>query len=418
MVEAPTFPRLFASLGDGQGFAAHLERYGERPHLDGRPQSTDALISLLDASRLTGRGGGGVKASAKLQFLRTARKAHVVINAMEGEPASAKATALLEVAPHLVFDGAALMAEALGTTSVTLAIASDDHRSAAFAEAALATRNDRVTISMVRPPGRYLAGEESALVNWIDRGTSLPTFRATKPSFVTIGRQAALVHNLETLAHLGLIARFGADWFREVGAEHNPGTTLITVSGAVAKPSTVEWITGGTLGALFDSVGGSPTEIQGALLGGYGGTFVGAGARGLRLDEVSLRAVGATLGPGIVVALPLGCCPLMEASRIVNWMTRESAGQCGPCVYGLPALATELHDFTTNKRSKTSLQRLESRLREIEGRGACRHPDGVVRLVRSVFSAFPEHVEGHTNRGPCPHLHSPSVMMWPQGASR
>jgi hypothetical protein len=318
----------------------------------------------------------------------------------------------------LVFDGASLLAEALGTKSVTLAIASDDGRSATFAETALASRNDSIEISIVRPPGRYVAGEESALVNWIDRGVSLPTFRASKPSFVTIGRQAALVHNLETLAHIGLIARFGAEWFREVGAEHCPGTALVTVSGAVAKPSTVEWITGGTLGSLLDSLGGSPSNFQGALLGGYGGTFVGADGLGLPLDEWSLRSVGATLGPGIVIVLPVDACPLMEASRIVTWMARESAGQCGPCVYGLPTLATELHDFVTNRRSKTSLQRIENRLREIEGRGACRHPDGVVRLVRSALTAFSDHVASHVSRGPCLNLHRPSVLTWPRGVAQ
>ncbi len=418
MTNAPTFPRLFASLGDGQSFQAHVERYGHRPQLDGRTKSTEAFIALLEAAQLTGRGGGGVAAAAKLRFLRSARKTHVVINAMEGEPASSKATALLEVAPHLIFDGASLLAEALGSTSVTLAIASDDHRSAEFAEAALANRHDPIAISVVRPPGRYVAGEESALVNWIDRGVSLPTFRATKPSFVTIGRQAALVHNLETLAHIGHIGRFGADWFRQVGAVNAPGTVLITVSGAVARPSTVEWINGGTLGALLDSLGGSPSNFQGALLGGYGGTFVGAASREIALDEWSLRSAGATLGPGIVVALPMNSCPLMETSRIVTWMARESAGQCGPCVYGLPTLSTDLHDFVTNRRSKTSLHRIEGRLREIEGRGACRHPDGVVRLVRSAMKAFSSHVDGHVAQGPCRELHAPSVLTWPKEISR
>jgi NADH:ubiquinone oxidoreductase subunit F (NADH-binding) len=378
----------------------------------------EALIAALDDSRLTGRGGGAVAAALKLAYLSTSRRAHVVINAMEGEPASAKATALLEVAPHLVFDGAALLAESLGAREVTLAIASDDERCAQAAQRALSSRRDPVSVSMVRPPSRYISGEESTLANWMDTGVALPTFRATKPSFVTIKRKSALIHNVETLAHIGLIARYGPEWFREIGAPESPGTALITISGAVAKPSTVEWETGQPLASLIEHAGGVVGGFQGALLGGYGGTFVDATALSTGLDEPSLRHIGATLGSGIVVVLPLNVCPLMETSRIVNWMARESAGQCGPCVYGLPALGAEWHDFVTNRRSTSSLQRLDARLTEIDGRGACRHPDGVVRLVRSAVRAFRPHVELHRSQGPCAGIHAPSVLTFPRGGAR
>ena len=126
-------------------------------------------------------------------------------------------------------------------------------------------------------------------------------------------------------------------------------------------------------------------------------------------DDDSLRPIKATTGAGIVVALPLNACGIRETARIVRWMAGESARQCGPCAFGLPALADDLELLASGRRAEQTLSRLQSRASVIEGRGACRHPDGVVRLVRSALEVFAADVVRHANGNPCVHAQSTVV---------
>ncbi len=419
MITAPTFPRLFAGIEDGPSYQAHLGRFGDRPSLLGRKsEGLQKLHQLLDDAPLIGRGGGGIASSLKLAFLATSSKPIIVINAMEGEPASSKGVALAMVAPHLVLDGAIILAEALKSTQIIIAIADDDTRTTKGFQRAIGERREAVTLEISHPPAHYVTGEESALAHWLSEGSALPTFRPVKPSFVKIGRRAALVHNLETLAHLALLARFGAGWYRAKGTSQSPGTTLITVSGAVRSPSTYEWTYGRTLADLLDEAGGLTEGFGGALFGGYGGTWVGADALSLPLDHESLRAAGATLGPGIVIVLPKHSCPVAELTRVVEWMANESVGQCGPCVYGLPALAKDLRTLGWSRSTKMQFERLLAHLIEVDGRGACRHPDGVVRLIRSSLAVFSRHFDDHLRSGPCAAVNAPTVMTLPKNRRR
>ena len=418
-VTAPTCPRLFAGIEDGPSFRAHLDRFGDRHTFkDRRVEGFRTLQQLLDDAPLIGKGGGGIAASLKLAFLATSTKPVIVVNAMEGEPASSKGVALAMVAPHLVLDGALMLAEALNGTQIIIAIADDDTRTTQGFQRAIGERRESISMEISHPPAHYVSGEESALVHWLDEGSALPTFRPVKPSFVKIGRRAALVHNLETLAHLALLARFGAGWYRSRGTSSSPGTTLITVSGAVQAPSTYEWTFGRTLGELIEQAGGLVEGFGGALLGGYGGTWVGGNALSLPIDHEGLRSVGATLGPGIVVVLPKASCPIAEVTRVVEWMANESVGQCGPCVYGLPALAKDLRALGWSRSTRNQFDRLLLHLTEVDGRGACRHPDGVVRLIRTCLSVFSAHFDEHLRSGPCAAVNVPTVMVLPKNRRR
>ncbi len=413
----PTTGR-YRLLGHPTDLAGHVATLGPVP-LPG-PGSRgwrEAFVSVLEASGLAGRGGAGFPAAIKLAVAHAAGAGGtVVVNAMEGEPASDKDKLLLLRSPHLVLDGAQLLAAASGARRVTVCVPEGRHHVAA---AVVRAMDERVAAgcapspeSMVHPPDRFIAGEESALARWVESGQSLPSFRPDKGTALRIGRKGALVHNAETLAHVAMIARTGPDAFRAHGLLEDPGTSLITLSGAVEHPGVVEVDRGAPLIDIAHRAGpiGQP---QALLVGGYGGAWVDPAHFTTPYASLSLRAIGATAGVGIIIVLGPDACGLMESARIAHYMAGQSAGQCGPCVYGLPAIADDLARLARGQADAGLPARLDRRLRQVEGRGACRHPDGAVNLVRSAWGVFAADVDAHLHGTPCPHWRMPSQLRFP-----
>ncbi len=154
-----------------------------------------------------------------------------------------------------------------------------------------------------------------------------------------------MINNAETLAQLALIARHGPRWFRALGTSADPGSALVTLSGAVAHPGVYEIEHGAPLPALIEAAGGSTSALRAVLLGGYGGAWVAAGAiPELALANEQLAARGASLGAGVVVLLSERACPVAEVARVTRWLAAQSAGQCGPCVHGLDAIAGAIEE--------------------------------------------------------------------------
>ncbi len=389
--------RLFATL-DGRPadtLRAHLR-------LRGAPRHRPDLLDEVSAAGLTGRGGAGFPTAVKARFVAKSRSRRrvVVVNAMEGEPAAVKDATLVVSAPHLVLDGAQAMARAIGADRIVVAVAQDNPDTDRAIRRAVGQRGatDEVAIEVLNPPGRYVAGEESALVHWIAGGEAVPTFRRDRPSQLGIGRAAVLVDNAETLAQVSLIDRFGADWFRALGDPDAPGTALFSVWPA-RQGVCVEAPTDITSRKLLDAVGFDGV-VSGLLLGGYGGTFVPADLLDTPLTASALGPFGASRGAGIVLAVPSSSCGLVEAAAITRYMARESAGQCGPCAFGLPAIAEDM-DRLARGLDHRALDHLERRTAAVDGRGACRHPDGVVRMVRSALRVFGKDAERHASGRPC-----------------
>jgi NADH:ubiquinone oxidoreductase subunit F (NADH-binding) len=129
---------------------------------------------------------------------------------------------------------------------------------------------------------------------------------------------------------------------------------------------------------------------------------------------MSLRTIGASAGVGIIVVLGAEACGVAESARIARFLADQSAGQCGPCVFGLPAVAEDLAQLARGQASAGLMPRLDRRLGEISGRGACRHPDGAVNLVRSALTVFAADVAAHAQGRPCAHRHKPSALRFPR----
>jgi NADH:ubiquinone oxidoreductase subunit F (NADH-binding) len=405
-MSAPVGPtRLLDPAGgaDVVGLDAHLDRWGPMPNL-----SPSAVQAAVEASGLRGHGGAWFPVGTKWRAVAGARgrRPVVVANGAEGEPASGKDRYLLHHSPHLVLDGAALAARAVGSDRVVVHVTAGP---VAGLQAALAERarrgTDRCTFEIVVAPDRFLAGQEAAAVATVNgRAPGIPTFvgiRSVREQGV--GGRPTLVQNVETLAHVALIARYGSDWYAEVGTPDSPGTALLTVTGRWDAPRIVEAPFGTTLGATLDLGPDAARGIQGVLLGGYGGGWLPtATALTMPFTEPQARSHGTSIGAGVVVLLPTGLCPLAECARVVRYMEGEGAGQCGPCVNGLDVLATSMEHLAYRPRSlRGGVAALPTLCGLVEGRGACHHPDGVARFVRTAVEVFADHAALHLSRGPC-----------------
>jgi NADH:ubiquinone oxidoreductase subunit F (NADH-binding) len=219
-----------------------------------------------------------------------------------------------------------------------------------------------------------------------------------------------VVHNAETLAHAALIARHGARWFRDNGRGDSPGTCLVTVSGGVVHGGVYEVALGSPVRDIVERAG-PRAEVAAVLVGGFGGTFLDASVLDTPFAPGPLARVGAGVGAGVLVVIPTDACGITETAVVASYMAGESAGQCGPCVFGLPAVAEDMTRLARGTVDAAVLHRLERRCAQIDGRGACRHPDGVVRMVGSALGVFARDAADHAAGRPC--AHSRSSMLAP-----
>ncbi len=329
----------------------------------------------------------------------------LIANGMESEPASDKDQALLSRAPHLVLDGIELAARSVGAAAAYLCL--PQHRGWLIDIVAEAIRQrehasgNAVPVEVRELPGGYVSSEETSLVHWLNGGKAVPTTTPPRPFERGVGKRPTLVGNVETLAHIALIARHGAAWFKEAGVADAPGTMLTTVTGAVLEPGIYEIPGGTTVGDLLFAAR-ARSGIEAVLLGGYFGTWHPAGrVAGLPFTKAGLSHQGAAPGAGVLFALSPGTCGLAEAARILRYLSGQSTQQCGPCMFGLPAIAGDLSQLAARHSGGDPLDRLRRRFRQIAGRGACRHPDGAVRMAESALATFAADAHAHARRQPC-----------------
>jgi NADH:ubiquinone oxidoreductase subunit F (NADH-binding) len=424
-------PRLLpppASKADGgtadrrrpHEWQAHAARYGRLTYRDRQ----GVLIRDIEEAGLTGRGGAAFPVHRKLQAVLDAaekrRRTPVVIaNGAESEPASDKDATLLWLSPHLVLDGLQLAAEAVGADTAILYVhANRAHDVGGRLAEAIAARQaagvDRLPVQLATAPPRFLAGQETALVNHLSGGPVIPMFMPPRITERGLNNVPTLVQNVETLAHLALIAQRGPRWFRSVGTEAEPGSMLATVRRADGQPR----ITEVPLGIGIKDLAGELRHDGAVLIGGYHGTWLtGAQALELTLDNRSLARVQARVGAGIVIALPADRCGLIETARAVRYLALESAGQCGPCLNGLPRIAAALAEMAGGRARPQAVADVERWAGLVSGRGACHHPDGTVRFVRSALRTFAAEVDWH-KRGRCSAADTRPFLPVPQHTAR
>jgi len=383
--------------------ADHRQRLGPRPRATRRGE----LTATLDRSGLLGRGGAAFPAARKWAAVadRADGDAVVLVNGAEGEPLSAKDQTLLTARPHLVLDGAELAAEAVGAARIVLYVGGDHANALRAMQRAVAERDMVVPTRLVAAPPTYVAGEESAAVQFVDGGEARPTGVPPRPFERGVGGRPTLVQNVETLAHVALIARYGDAWYRDIGSGPTRGSALVTVGGDVAYPGVTEIAYGTTVRDLVTVAGGSVDRSSAAavLLGGYfGGWLRAEQAADQPLDPRSCRDAGSAFGCGVVHVLPAGRCGVVATARILDYMAGQSAAQCGPCVFGLRAIADATARIAAVGTARSDdLAHIARWSGQLAGRGACKHPDGAVAVLRSALRTFADEFDRHERFGVC-----------------
>ena len=421
-----SLPRLLAGVPErgSMSLSEHHHVHGPPPFSDRRMRrSASGLIEQVDEAGLLGHGGGAFPMATKMRTVAQAPgRPIVVINAVEGEPASLKDRTLMETLPHLVLDGGVLAAQAIGAEEVILCVSESAGGALQSSSTAIAERGARrgdPRLRLIGVPDAYISGQESALVNHLNGGSATPTFTPPMISQRGVRRRPTLLNNAETLAHLALIARHGPQWFRALGTVTQPGSTLVTLAGDVRQPGVYEIEYGAPLSSLIDAADGLAGQARAILIGGYAGSWIDADSlQRIELCDERLASFGASLGASVVLVLSEQACAVAETVRVARWMSSQSSGQCGPCVYGLRALCDQIEQVAygrSDEQARTKLARLAAL---VSGRGACRHPDGAVHFIVSALKIFDEEFALHARHGACRACHSARRLPLPVSGHR
>jgi NADH:ubiquinone oxidoreductase subunit F (NADH-binding) len=382
-------PRLLSGIGYGPGLSRHRQTWPEPPVLHGKQ-----LLDLLHHAEIRGRGGAGFPFARKFRTtLESGKRRAVVVNAAEGEPGSAKDSALILTAPHLILDGAELVARALNVKSIQIMVPSERPAVRPALERAVDERSPEVRYTIFETEGTFLSGQSFAVTEAIEGRANLPV-TAWQPQAVKglRGRPTAL-SNAETFAQVAALAAMGPQRYSAEGTPEEPGTTLITIAGDGPGGVVMEVPLGTPLADVLQLCGYEPDMT--VLIGGYFGAWLAPHEVATRLlSRVDMAAAGAGLGAGVILPLDRDACPVVLTARIVEYLAGQSARRCGPCKHGLPALA-EAMALLADRGVTTATRRIHQLADVVDGRGSCAHPDGTVRLVRSMLKAFPDEVLAH-----------------------
>jgi NADH:ubiquinone oxidoreductase subunit F (NADH-binding) len=244
----------------------------------------------------------------------------------------------------------------------------------------------------------FVGGQARAVIENIEGRENLPVTSWQPEAIAGLRGRPTLLSNAETYAQLATLVALGPAVYGREGTADEPGTTLLTIAGDGPGGVVIEVPFGIALTEVLIRCGYDPGVT--VLMGGYHGAW-------LPPDQVSQRRIsrddlarsGATIGAGVVLPLDRDSCPVVLTSRIVAYLAGQSARRCGPCKNGLPALA-DATVALADTGSAAATHRVEQLAGLVVGRGACAHPDGTVRLIRSLLTGFPDEVSAH-ERGQC-----------------
>jgi NADH:ubiquinone oxidoreductase subunit F (NADH-binding) len=360
------------------------------------PRVGHGLVDAIERARLVGRGGASFPVATKWRAVeqRSHGRAVVVVNGAEGEPQSKKDRFLMTTRPHLVLDGAFIAARVLGARRVILYVGERHSAARDSMLRALAQRSEpeRSIVSFATAPSRYVAGAEAAIIHFLNDGVATPINIPPYPFERGVEGAPTLVQNVETLAHIATLARTG----------EAPNTVLITLVGGVTRPGVLEVDSRTTIAEAINQSGGLTEAARAVLVGGYFGSWMQPDeAWGLRLDPSASR-----LGCGVIGVLPSSRCAVCEVAAIMRYLAAESSAQCGPCFFGLRALADACTRIADQGSNPETLRRLQRWSAEVHGRGACKHPDGAVMFLSSALKVFGDEFATHR-----PHTRSEQVRL-------
>ncbi len=407
-----------------------LAQYEEQGGLRGlhAASSNDpgVVIRWIADAGVRGRGGAGFPTAVKWQGAfsqaSVADDAFVVVNAAEGEPGTFKDRALLVSNPYVVLEGALIAARVLHADRIVVATKASyrtvidalAHAIGEFAAAGLAHNGDHpVAIDIVEGPDHYLFGEETALLEVIEGEDPLPRHLppyqyglfTTSPQLgwsagagpdagavdldADVG-SSTLVNNVETYAHVALVCRHGADWYRSMGTDASPGPTIVTITGDVRRAEVAEIALGPPLADVIAELGGGPLEGRAvkAVLSGVANGALGADLLDTPVTYEHLDAVGGGLGSAGFVVYDDRRNMIDVAARVSRFLHVESCGQCNACKGGTRDVTVDLETLVAGDATPVTLERIANRIRTVTDAHRCYLPVQEQRVVTSMLQRF------------------------------
>lgn len=395
----PDGPRLFAAADPG--VHTHLATYGTIPDV-----GAEHLLEQVRISGLTGRGGAGLPVADRPDGLaglarRAGGRAVVVANGAEADPASHKDVELLWRAPHLVLDGIEVAARIAGAGR---AVAYLHPQALPAVRQALAEHPRGIPIAVVAATGGFADVADSAVVRQLSTASGRSRFGPRRLLTRITGNWTPLVENVETLAQLALIARYGGVWFASAGTPDSTGTFLATVHpsagagafGAAPAGSVWEINHGLSLRQVLAGAGIAPEQVQAVLIGGSLGTWLPLpAALEAPLSRAGLQPFGAATGTGVLIPVGPADCGLRLTAAITGRLAREVAADNGSGIGGLSDLAGRLDALAAGQVGRSGLDAVRRAAAVVEGQGDCPHGPETARMVRSALRVFADDVRLH-----------------------
>ncbi len=381
------------------------------------------VVQTVLHSHLRGRGGAGFPTGRKWTFVPQGEQAvhptYLVVNADEMEPATFKDRLLLEGNPHQLLEGMIISAYAIQADIAYIFLRQEYVTAARRCSRAIAEAYVRgylgrnilgtdfsLELYLHTSAGRYICGEETALLNALEGRRAIPR---TKPPFaVVVGLwgKPTVVNNVETICNVPHIAEHGADWFRQLSRSVDGGTKIYGVSGRVRKLGTWELPMGTTIREVLEEHAGGMRDgfqFRGLIPGGASTEFLVREHLDVKMDFDSMQAAGSRLGTGTMIVLDDRTCPVGMVLNLMRFFAQESCGWCTPCREGLPWLARILEAIENGRGEPKDMEILERHTRLLApGHTFCALAPGAMEPLQSALKLFEEDFLHHIREKRCP----------------
>jgi NADH-quinone oxidoreductase subunit F len=383
--------------------------------------------AIVKDSNLRGRGGAGFSTGLKWSFvpLDASKPKYLIANADEMEPGTFKDRILLECTPHQLIEGMVIAAFAIQadqsyvflrwaykTAAKAITIAIEEAYRAGYLGQNILGSGYHLDMHLHTGVGRYMCGEETALLNSLEGKRATPRAKPPFPQISGLFGKPTIVNNVETLCCLPHILNNGAEWFKKLSHTQDAGTKIFGVSGKVKKPGAWELPMGVTLRELVEEHAGGMMEglrFRGALPGGASTDFLTEEHLDIRMDYPSVAAAGSRLGTGTVVVLDDKTCPVGFVKNLEQFFSQESCGFCTPCREGIPWVHKILTAIEEGNGREEDLQILAMHTKYLgPGNTFCAFAPGAMEPLQSALKYFRNDFEQHIHDKKCPYVHSSS----------
>lgn len=385
-----------------------------------RELSPGQVLQEIAESGLRGRGGAGFPTGKKWAFTaeNSEQPHYLVLNGGEDEPGSKKDRLLMENLPHLTLEGVILASYAVGASKAYLYI--NEEYKAANQSMADAVREAKepgywgerilgsgfsLEILLAAAPPNYVAGEDTAALEVIEKKQPLPRQKPPFPAMVGLFGKPTAVNNVETFANVPPIVARGATWYRSIGTAGSPGTMIFSLNEEVKRPGIYELPFGTPLRFLIEECGGGLKDgksIKAILPGGPSSAYLPPDKVDLPLDHNSLREAGSSLGCGVVHLVTQGNCMVEETLRIAEFFSAESCGQCPACRMETNMLAAILKKVQQGQGAAPLLEQFHKVIDFNKGKGFCNLINMPGPPIESALRLFRSDFEFHLANGRCP----------------